>query len=114
MESFLAGMDEKDLRAALIRALGEEAGESDSDNELLQRINDKFGDLPPESLIRDRVEAVLKILSDQERQVLRHRFGLIDGDAKSAQRTGELMGLDAAAVLEIETRSLVRLRKGER
>jgi DNA-directed RNA polymerase sigma subunit (sigma70/sigma32) len=65
--------------------------------------------------IDSAVEAQLKLLigrlTKKQRQVILHRFGMIDGDHKSAQETADMLGLTARDVQKIQKRALERMRK---
>lgn len=61
-------------------------------------------------LLREQVESILDTLSGRERQVLRERFGLVDGRFKTQTRVGELIGRSRWTVSRIERNALNKLR----
>jgi len=67
-------------------------------------------DFMSESL-RGEVHAMLDALSDNERMVLTHRFGLEDGRPKNIRETAEGMGVSSDIVRTVEAKALNKLRK---
>ena len=60
---------------------------------------------------RQRIMELLSTLSEQEAKLLTLRFGLEGGLPKSPQQTGEVMGLTADEVVQIEAAALMKLRQ---
>ncbi len=96
------------------RGLGEPIG-GDQDvgttlGELLEdpRAADAF-DLVPRKLEIERLPAVLAILDERERTIIRARFAL-DGDECTLSELGEHLGVSAERVRQIEAASLGKLR----
>jgi RNA polymerase primary sigma factor len=77
--------------------------------------------VPPaeEALIRQRlhtrVQRALGELEEREREVLELRFGLDrDGDLRTLQEVGEMLGLTRERIRQIESRAKEKLRKSKR
>ncbi|NOT34120.1 MAG: RNA polymerase sigma factor RpoD/SigA [Candidatus Eisenbacteria bacterium] len=62
-------------------------------------------------LEHEKIDRLLRSLSQREEQVLRIRFGFLDGDAHTLQQTGEHFGISRERVRQIEARALDKLRK---
>lgn len=58
----------------------------------------------------ETIDAALNLLNPREREVLRLRFGLIDGDEKTLEETGNHFGLTRERIRQIEARALQKLR----
>ncbi|KAL3809374.1 hypothetical protein ACHAXA_004377 [Cyclostephanos tholiformis] len=67
-------------------------------------------DFMSESL-RGEVHAMLDSLGHDERLVLTHRFGLVDGRPKSLRETAEGMGVSSDIVRTVEAKALNKLRQ---
>lgn len=63
-----------------------------------------------ESLITELAK-ILDILRPRERDVLKLRFGLNDGNKRTLEEIGQLFGVSRERVRQIETRALNKLRK---
>ncbi len=63
-----------------------------------------------ENLISE-LEKVLETLRPRERDVLKLRFGLNDGNKRTLEEIGQLFGVSRERVRQIETRALNKLRK---
>jgi RNA polymerase primary sigma factor len=63
-----------------------------------------------ESLIVE-VERILDTLRPRERDVLKLRFGLMDGNKRTLEEIGQLLGVSRERVRQIETRAINKLRK---
>jgi len=63
-----------------------------------------------ENLITE-LEKVLATLRPRERDVLKLRFGLNDGNKRTLEEIGQLFGVSRERVRQIETRALNKLRK---
>jgi RNA polymerase primary sigma factor len=64
-------------------------------------------------LAGDRAEcldAVLSTLTDKEADIVRHRFGLIDGNAKTLEEVGKIYNVSRERVRQIEAKALRKLR----
>lgn len=63
-----------------------------------------------ENLVSE-LEKILETLRPRERDVLRLRFGLSDGNKRTLEEIGQLFGVSRERVRQIETRALNKLRK---
>ncbi len=63
-----------------------------------------------ESLVSE-LEKILSTLRPRERDVLKLRFGLNDGNKRTLEEIGQLFGVSRERVRQIETRALNKLRK---
>jgi len=70
---------------------------------------------PEDDLIRREANSLvteaMAHLSDQEREVLRHRFGMAGGPALTLKDIGEIMSISRERVRQIECQAKLRLRK---
>ncbi|WP_420841954.1 sigma-70 family RNA polymerase sigma factor [Haloactinopolyspora alba] len=64
-------------------------------------------------MLRDQVEQVLDGLSERERRVVRLRYGLDDGRARTLEEVGQEFGVTRERVRQIEHRTLTKLRRNE-
>ena len=89
--------------------VGEEEG-----SELGDLIEDSESVPPPElvsaGLLQSHVEAVLGHLGERERQVVRMRYGLMDGEPRTLEEVGKAFGVTRERVRQIEAKSLAKLR----
>jgi RNA polymerase primary sigma factor len=61
--------------------------------------------------LRDRaVEEALRELTDRERQVVRMRYGLDDGQARTLEEVGKEFGVTRERIRQIESKTLAKLR----
>ena len=88
-------------------------GEEDG-SELGDLIEDSESIPPPEvvagGLLQSHVEAVLDHLGDRERDVVRMRYGLMDGEPRTLEEVGRAFGVTRERVRQIEAKSLAKLR----
>jgi RNA polymerase primary sigma factor len=70
------------------------------------------GQLGELSAIQSRiaVEMLLPCLGDQEKKVITLRFGLEDGEAKTLEEVGAIMGLTRERIRQIEVKALGKMR----
>lgn len=61
--------------------------------------------------LTSEVEKVLSSLRPRERDVLKLRFGLMDGNKRTLEEIGQLFGVSRERVRQIETRAINKLRK---
>ena len=94
-------------------SLEQPVGEED-DNELAAFIEDDATPSPVqityENMLRSKVEEVLSTLSPREANILRMRFGLINGRAYTLKEVGQKFGLTRERIRQIESQALRRLR----
>ncbi len=81
-------------------------------------IEDKSAENPSEmtaySLLRERLQDVLKTLSEREQKVLRLRFGLDDGCPRTLEEVGSMFSVTRERIRQIEAKSLRKLRHPSR
>ena len=98
-------------------SLEQPVGEED-DNELASFIEDDATPSPAqvayENMLRAKVEEVLSTLSPREANILRLRFGLINGRAYTLKEVGQKFGLTRERIRQIESQALRRLRHPSR
>ncbi len=68
------------------------------------------GDAAAYGLLQAHVDAVLGNLGDRERQVIRLRYGLSDGETHTLEDVGRAFGVTRERVRQIEAKSLAKLR----
>ena len=62
-------------------------------------------------LEHERLDQLLRSLSQREEQILRIRYGFHDGVARTLAQTGQLFGISRERVRQIEARALGKLRR---
>jgi RNA polymerase primary sigma factor len=65
-------------------------------------------------LLREHIDGVLDSLDEKERDILRLRFGLGDGQASTLKEIGERFGISRERVRQIETKALAKLKHPSR
>jgi RNA polymerase primary sigma factor len=89
--------------------VGEEEG-----SHLMDFIEDDNCDSPTEaadrSLLRDRIEEALRVLTDREREVIKMRFGLIDGMPHTLEEVGRHFNVTRERIRQIEAKAIKKLR----
>jgi RNA polymerase primary sigma factor len=77
-------------------------------------IEDKSAENPSEmtaySMLRERLHEVLNTLTERERQVLDHRFGLTDGYSRTLEEVGKQFNVTRERIRQIEAKALRKLR----
>jgi len=77
-------------------------------------IEDKSAENPSEmtaySLLRDRLQEVLKTLSEREQKVLKLRFGVDDGCPRTLEEVGTMFSVTRERIRQIEAKALRKLR----
>eukprot|EP00520_Triparma_pacifica_P009703 CAMPEP_0118644244 /NCGR_PEP_ID=MMETSP0785-20121206/6834_1 /TAXON_ID=91992 /ORGANISM="Bolidomonas pacifica, Strain CCMP 1866" /LENGTH=430 /DNA_ID=CAMNT_0006535987 /DNA_START=58 /DNA_END=1350 /DNA_ORIENTATION=+ len=68
-------------------------------------------DLTESAMLKDDVEKLLGTLSDREQQVVKMRFGLDDGKAKTLEEIGNVFSVTRERIRQIEARALHKLRQ---
>ena len=97
---------------SLDQAVGDE-GESSSATSS-PRAAPRIGRSFANGQLRDEVEIVLATLSRREQEVIRLRFGLDDGRARTLDEVGNEFGLSRERIRQIEKTTLLKLRHGDR
>lgn len=62
------------------------------------------------SLLRERLQEVIKTLSDREQRVLRLRFGVDDGCPRTLEEVGSMFSVTRERIRQIEAKALRKLR----
>lgn len=65
-------------------------------------------------LLREHIENILDTLDEKERDILRLRFGLGEGQASTLKEIGERFGISRERVRQIETKALAKLKHPSR
>lgn len=77
-------------------------------------IEDKSAENPSEmtaySLLRERLQEVIKTLSEREQKVLRLRFGIDDGCPRTLEEVGTMFSVTRERIRQIEAKALRKLR----
>ena len=98
-------------------SLDSPVGETD-DSQLSDFIEDTQADAPAEMAARkmlgDAVIEALSELSDREKDVVRLRFGLDDGQARTLEEVGKEFGVTRERIRQIEAKTLAKLRNPHR
>jgi RNA polymerase primary sigma factor len=88
-------------------------GDSD-DTHFGDFIEDKSAENPSEmtaySLLKDRLQDVLKTLTDREQEVLTLRFGLADGYSRTLEEVGRKFNVTRERIRQIEAKALRKMR----
>jgi len=66
------------------------------------------------TLLREQLDEVLMTLTDREQRVLRLRFGLDDGRARTLEEVGQKFGVTRERIRQIEAKTLRKLRHPSR
>ena len=98
-------------------SLDSPVGEED-DSHLSDFIQDMQADSPADlaarKLLNEAVLEALEELNDRERQVVRLRFGLEDGQARTLEEVGREFGVTRERIRQIESKTLAKLRHPQR
>ncbi|MCS6803066.1 MAG: RNA polymerase sigma factor RpoD [Chloroflexota bacterium] len=90
----------------------------DDDSHLGDFIEDQSVVAPPEAvtaqLLKEQVDGALKTLPPRERKVLRLRYGLEDGRARTLEEVGREFGVTRERIRQIEAKALRKLRAPSR
>jgi RNA polymerase primary sigma factor len=90
----------------------------EEDSHLGDFIEDEDAPAPVEAasflLLREQIEGVLDTLNEREQMVLRLRFGLDDGKARTLEEVGREFGVTRERIRQIEAKALRKLRHPQR
>jgi RNA polymerase primary sigma factor len=90
----------------------------EEDSHLGDFIEDQDARAPAEeasfTLLREQLDEVLKTLTEREQRVLRLRFGLDDGRARTLEEVGQKFGVTRERIRQIEAKTLRKLRHPSR
>lgn len=90
----------------------------EEDSHLGDFIEDQDAPAPAEAasflLLKEQLEEVLDTLGDREKRVLRLRFGLDDGRARTLEEVGQVFGVTRERIRQIEAKALRKLRHPSR
>lgn len=90
----------------------------EEDSHLGDFIEDEDAPAPVEAasflLLREQIEGVLDTLNEREQKVLRLRFGLDDGKARTLEEVGREFGVTRERIRQIEAKALRKLRHPQR
>jgi RNA polymerase primary sigma factor len=65
-------------------------------------------------LLQEQLESVLHTLSGREKEVIRLRFGLVDGQPRTLEEVGKKFGVTRERIRQIESKTLSKLRHPSR
>ena len=98
-------------------SLDSPVGEEDDSN-LADFIQDTGADAPAEvaarRMLAEAVEEALGELSEREQEVVRLRFGLVDGTVHTLEEVGREFGVTRERIRQIEAKTLAKLRHPQR
>ena len=90
----------------------------EEDSHLGDFIEDSDAPAPAEAasftMLREQLEGVLETLTPREEKVLRLRFGLDDGRARTLEEVGQVFGVTRERIRQIEAQALRKLRHPSR
>lgn len=97
---------------SLEKSIGKEG--EDKDSELIDFIED-IKTLAPDRIaalkfLRDYFKDIIKDLPKREQNILKMRFGLIDGIAHTLEEVGQVFGVTRERIRQIEAKAIERLR----
>jgi RNA polymerase primary sigma factor len=94
---------------SLDRPIGE--GEDGSFGELVQdRSTESPHKLANNGLLRERIEELLKTLTYREREIIRLRYGLVDGYSYTLEEVGRIFKVTRERVRQIEAKAVAKLQ----
>ncbi len=104
----------EDLRHLQPLSLDLPVGE-DGDTSLGDLVEDEAAPAPEDmasnSVLRDQIREMLKVLPERERRIIELRFGLVDGKEWTLEEVGKTMNLTRERIRQLEKGALRKLRK---
>jgi len=95
-------------------SLESKVGDSENDSSLADFVPDETALSPTDSAalegLREEIRELLDQLSEREAEVLRLRYGFVDGRPYTLKEVGEKLGITRERVRQIEAKALRRLR----
>ncbi|MFT5268034.1 MAG: RNA polymerase primary sigma factor, partial [Acidimicrobiales bacterium] len=95
-----------------------EAPVGEDDSQLGDFLADENADRPADvaarAMLSNDVLEALDELNDREKEVVRMRFGLIDGRARTLEEVGRAFGVTRERIRQIESKTLAKLRHPQR
>ena len=92
-----------------------DAPTTDEESTLGVLLEDVHTPQPQEKLVREELirvmEVLLSMLTERQQQVLRLRFGMIDGTDHSQAETGAIIGISKERVRQVEHQAMEKLQK---
>ena len=70
------------------------------------------GEVALDDVLKEMIESVLSELHEREQEVVRMRFGLDDGQARTLEEVGKALGVTRERIRQIEAKTLNKLRQG--
>jgi len=90
----------------------------DEDTFLKDFIEDRSIPNPEEyvtrKLLREQLEKVLETLSEKEREILKYRYGLVDGTEYTLEQVGKMFNVTRERIRQIESKAIRKLRHPSR
>jgi len=117
-----AGVDVEKVNIALESSQDPVSLDSWTSSDQSSRIGDFIEDRTVEApwqavqtrLLREQIDGALGSLDEKERQIIRLRFGLDDGQASTLKEIGERFGISRERVRQIESKALQKLQHPSR
>lgn len=95
-------------------SLESKVGDSENDSSLGDFVPDETAPSPTDSAtlegLREEIRELLDQLSEREAEVIRLRYGFVDGKPYTLKEVGEKLGITRERVRQIEAKALRRLR----
>lgn len=89
-------------------------GEGEEEFTMLDILSKKGTEDIEKSLIEETlhkdIESMLNLLDDREREIIKMRYGLFDGEVKTLEEVGEKLGISRERVRQLEQRALKKLK----
>ncbi len=90
----------------------------DEDTVMKDFIEDKSIESPEErvsqKLLKEQLEKVLNTLSEKEREILKYRYGLVDGTEYTLEQVGRMFNVTRERIRQIESKAIRKLRHPSR